>query len=597
MTAVIDPPMPQPENRDSSTEVLRALVTRNAGPLIAVVAAVCWLAGFRTIDPTTLGSFGILPALSPVLLIAYPLLAVGFVIELRGRQRGWALTMITIMAVLAVYALQPAAEPVGRLPVAWLHVGFSDYIAAHGEILHNFDARFSWPGFFSFLALLTGASGVKDSSVLISFAPVVLTGTATIAVRAIALSVFGPGRIAWLAAWIFLIGNWTEQDYLSPQGSTFLLLLAGLAVTFRYLTRPGLLEPVAKGQFLRPPVPANTPMERLFAQGLVLVLAFALAPSHQLSPYMLAGLLFILLLCGRLWSRWLPFLVLLAAVVWFVLGARDFWIGQLHEITGSIGNLSSSVNQGFDQRLSDNAGRSAMLDVRVGITLVVGAMAAIGAFLLRRKKKRSLTLVLMAITAFGMAVAQPYGGEILIRCYLFALPLFALLGAVLLDDLLAAQFAKPWLRRASIVVGTVVLAGLMFGDVTARGGNDAYVAFTRADIDAVQKAYDVAKNGQTLDTVAAYAPVSEWQRLGQVDQASIEAHCEPFPNPDPCVRKVHPDFLVLNAAQDSYGQIYYGMKPGWISRLGDRLVNSGLYTRIFAQGQSQTLELSSDVRK
>ena len=104
----------------------------------------------------------------------------------------------------------------------------------------------------------------------------------------------------------------------------------------------------------------------------------------------------------------------------------------------------------------------------------------------------------------------------------------------------------------------------MFGDVTARGGNDAYVAFTRADIDAVQKAYDVAKNGQTLDTVAAYAPVSEWQRLGQVDQASIEAHCEPFPNPDPCVRKVHPDFLVLNAAQDSYGQIYYGMKPGWI---------------------------------
>jgi hypothetical protein len=602
MTAVINPPPPQPAHRGGSTDTLRVLVSRNAGPLIAVVAAICWLAGFRSIDPTTLGSFGILPALSPVLLIAYPLLVVAFVIELTGRQRGWALTMITIMAVLAVYALQPAAEPVGRLPVAWLHVGFSDYIAAHGEVLHNFDARFSWPGFFSFLALLTGASGVKDSSVLISFAPVVLTGTATILVRAIALSVFGKGRIAWLAPWIFLIGNWTEQDYLSPQGSTYLLLLAGIAVTFRYLTRPGLLEPVQKGQFRRPPVPANTPMERLFAQVLVLVLAFALAPSHQLSPYMLAGLLFILLLCGRLWSRWLPFLILLTAVVWFVLGARDFWIGQLHEITGSIGNLGSSVNQGFDQRLSTNAGRTAMLDVRIGITLIVGLIAALGAFLLRRKGKRSLTLVLMAITAFGMAVAQPYGGEILIRCYLFALPLFALLGAVLLDDLLTAvqkdgHSGKVWLRRVSITVGTLVLAGLMFGDVAARGGNDAYVAFTRADIDAVQKAYDIAKDGQTLDTVAAYAPVSEWQRLGAVDQASIEAHCEPFPNPDPCVRKVHPDFLVLNAAQDAYGQIYYGMKPGWMAGLGDRLVDSGLYQRIFVQDQSQLLELSSDVRK
>jgi hypothetical protein len=597
MTAVINPPAPQPANRGTTTDQLRALVIRNAGPLIAVVAAICWLVGFHPIDPTTLGSFGILPELSPVLLIAYPLLVIGFVIELRGRQRGWALSMITVMAVLAVYALQPAAEPVGRLPVAWLHVGFADYIAAHGQVLHNFDARFSWPGFFSFLALLTGASGVKDSSVLISFAPVALTGTATIAVRAIALSVFGQGRIAWLAAWVFLIGNWTEQDYLSPQGSTYLLLLAGLALTFRYLTRPGLLEPVAKGGFLRPPVPANTPMERLFAQALVVVLAVALAPSHQLSPFMLAGLLFILFLCGRLWSRWLPFLVLLTAVVWFVLGARDFWIGQLHEITGSIGNLGSSVNQGFDQRLSANAGREAMLDVRIGITLTVGVLAAVGAFLLRRKAKRSLTLVLMAITAFGMAVAQPYGGEILIRCYLFALPLFALLAAVVLNDLLTVRFGKPWLRRASIAIGTLILAGLMLGDVAARGGNDAYVSFTRADIDAVQKAYDIAKNGQTLDTVAAYAPVSEWQRLGQVEQASIESSCEPFPNPDPCVRKVHPDFLMLNAAQDAYGQIYYGMKPRWISGLGDRLVDSGLYRRIFVQGESQLLELSSDVRK
>ncbi len=596
MTAVMSAPAPQPAARPDPRAPWPAWARHNAGPLLGVLGVICWLAGFHSIDPTTLGSFGLLPALSPVLLLAYPLLAVAFVVELRTNSRGWALTLITACTVFAVYGLQPAAEPVGRLPVAWLHVGFADYINAHGAVLHNFDARFSWPGFFSFLALLTGASGLKDASVLISFAPVVLTGTAVVAVRSIALSVFGPGRIAWLAPWVFLIGNWTEQDYLSPQGSTFLLLLAGLAVTFRYLVRPGLLQPLPTGAFLRPVVPDNTPMERIFALGLVLVLGLALAPSHQLSPYMLAGLLFVLAICGRLWARWLPFVVLLAAVVWFVLGARDFWIGQLHEITGSIGDLSSSVNQGFEQRLSDNAGREDMLMVRVGITVVVGALAGLGAIVLRRQGKRSLTLVLMAITAFGLAVAQPYGGEILIRCYLFALPLFALLAAVLLNELLSAGFRRTWLRRGAITVGAVALAGLMLGDVAARGGNDAYVAFTRADIDAVQKAYDIARDGQTLDTVAAYAPVSEWQRLGEVKQASIESTCEPFPNPDPCVHKVHPDFLVLNAAQDAYGQIYYGMKAGWMTGLGDRLISSGLYTRVFAQGQSQLLELTSDLR-
>jgi hypothetical protein len=596
VTAVLSPPAPQPAAQPDRRAQLLTWAKRNAGPLTGVIAAICWLAGFHPIDPTTLGSFGLLPALSPLLLLAYPLLAVAFVVELRGRSRGWALAMITAFAVFAVYGLQPAAEPVGRLPVAWLHVGFADYINAHGAVLHNFDTRFSWPGFFSFLALLTGASGLKDGSVLISFAPVVLTGAAVIAVHAIALSVFGPGRTAWLAAWVFLIGNWTEQDYLSPQGSTLLLLLAALAVTFRYLVRPGLLQPLPKGGFLRQSVPDNTPMERIFALGLVLVIALALAPSHQLSPYMLAGLLFILLICGRLWARWLPFVVLLAAVVWFVLGARDFWIGQLHIITGSIGNLSSSVNQGFGQRLSSNAGREDMLMIRVGITVVVGALAGLGAIVLRRQRKRSLTLVLMAATAFGLAVAQPYGGEILIRCYLFALPLFALLAAVLLNELITASLARAWLRRAAITVGAVALAGLMVAVVAARGGNDAYVAFTRADIDVAQQAYNLAGNGQTLDTVAAYAPVSEWQRLGQVKQASIESTCEPFPNPDACVRKVHPDFLVLNAAQDAYGQIYYGMKPGWISGLADRLVQSGLYKRVFVQDKSQLLELSVDVR-
>ena len=556
-----------------------------AGPLFALAGVVCWLAGFHAIDPTTLGSFGILPRLSPLLLLSYPLICAGFVVELR-RGRGWALTLTTLVAVLAVYGLQPAAEPVGRLPVAWLHAGFADYINDHGVILHNFDARFSWPGFFALLALITGASGMRDASALIPFAPVVLSGVAVLAVRAIAQAIFGDGKAAWIAAWIFLVGNWTEQDYLSPQGTTFLLLLAGLALTFRYLVNPSPLESLQKGQFLRPPVPDNRPVERLSAQGLVVLLAVALAPAHQLSPFMLAGLLFVLLICGRLWSRWLPFVVLLAAVVWFVLGARDFWIGQLHEITGSIGNLGSSVNQGFSQRLSANLGRESMLMVRVGITGLVGLLAALGAVVLRRNRQRSLTLILMSVTAFGLAVAQPYGGEILIRCYLFALPMFALLGALFLDSLLGS-------RRVWSALGTVVLAGLMLANVIARGGNDAYVSFTRSDIAVVQRAYALAADGQRIETVAAYAPASDWQRVGVVRQSAIEEKCEPFPDPYPCVVTSKPDFLVLNAAQDKYGQIFYGMPAGWTGTLARDLIVRGVYRVVFQQDTSELLELNS----
>ncbi|HWC81371.1 MAG TPA: hypothetical protein VG756_15580 [Pseudonocardiaceae bacterium] len=558
---------------------------RWVGPALAVTAIVCWVVGFRPVDPTTIGSFGLLPRLSPILVLAYPLLVAAFVVELRTGRTA-VLTGITVLAVFAVYGLQPAAEPAGRLPVAWLHTGFADYINAHGAVLPNFDTRFSWPGFFALLALLIGASGLKDGSALIIWAPVVLSGGAVLAVRAIALAVFRRDRIAWLAAWIFLAGNWTEQDYLSPQGSSYLLLLAGLAVTFRYLSSVGPVDPIHKGQFRRPAVPAGSARDRLVALGLVVLLAIALAPTHQLSPYMLAGLLFVLASCGRLWARWLPVAVLLAAVVWFVLGARDFWIGQLHIITGSLGDLGSSVNDGLDKRLSANLGRESMLGVRIGLTCAVGALAGIGAIVLRRQGKRSLTLVLMAVAAFGLAVAQPYGGEILIRCYLFALPLFALLGAVVLDALAGT---RAW---AVVAVG---LAGLMLAVVTARGGNDAYVAFTRADIAVAQQAYARAGTGQRIDTVAAYAPVSDWQRIGAVKQASLESSCVPFPDPQRCVLAAHPDFLVLNAAQDAYGRIYYGMPSGWTTALADQLVASGKYQRVFRQDSSQLLELSSDV--
>lgn len=569
------------------------------GPLLALAALLLWIIGFHPVDPTTLGSFGLIRALNPILVLAYPVLAVAFVVELRReRMRGWALTLITILAVLLVYGLQPLAEPDGRLPVAWLHVGFADYINTHGAVLHDFDARFSWPGFFALLAMITGASGMHDATTLINFAPVVLSGVATLGVRAIAQSVFGPGRSAWLAAWIFLIGNWTEQDYLSPQGSTYLLLLGGLAVTFRFLVRPSVFEPLEPGQFLRPPVPWNGPRDRILAQAFVILLAFALAPSHQLSPFMLAALLFVLVLFGRLWSRWLPVVALLAAVVWFVLGAKDFWLGQLYQITGSIGDLTSSLNQGFAQRLSDNLGRESILVVRIGITLIAGSMAGLGAILLRRRGKRSLTLVAMAVTGFGLAVAQPYGGEVLIRCFLFALPVFALLGAVLLNALLTNEHRTLWLRRLGVGVGAGLVAVLITGVVTARGGNDAYVAFTQSDIAAVQEGYDLVHDGQSLDTIAAYAPMTDWQKVGAVTQDSIEATtCNPWPKPLPCVQKIKPDFLLLNVAQDQYGQIYYGMPDHWIYTLGEQLTSSGLYKRVYVDQGDWLLELTSDVDK
>jgi hypothetical protein len=549
-------------------------------PALVAVAVLCWLLGFHPIDPTTLGSLGLLPELSPLLLLAYPLLVAAFVVELvASRPRTLVLTVITVLAIFAVYGLQPAAEPVARLPVAWLHSGFANYIGSHGDVLHDFDTRFSWPGFFALLAFLTGASGGTDSSVLLNWAPVLLSGLAVLGLRSIAVAILGPGRASWIAAWIFLVANWTEQDYASPQGTTYVLLLAALAIVFQHLVSPSPLA-ARRASPRNPPAPLNTAGDRLRAEGLVVLIAFALAPTHQLTPYLFAGLLIVLVLWGRLWSRWLPAVVLLIAMGWFVLAAREFWIGQLSVITGSIGDLSSSVAQGIGQRFVGNTGRQLILFARVGITGVVALLVVGGLIVLWRKGSRSLLLGALALASFGLAVLQPYGGEIFIRCYLFALPFFAVLAAVALDAVT---------RRVSVAVTGVVLALLMLTTVVVRGGNDAYVAFTQSDVNAVQRVYQLATPGQSVGTIVSYAPL-EWQRLGEFRQVSAEDVCPAvFPDTEQCVLRANLDYLVINRAQDAYGTVYFGAPPGWTSTLADRLVAEGRYERVFSQDGSQVL--------
>lgn len=558
-------------------ETEEAKSARDWWPWVLTGAAVlCWVLGFREIDPTKLRSLGILPSLSPVLLAAYPLLVAAFVLELTNSRRTVVLTAITVIAVFAVYGLQPAAEPAARLPVAWLHSGFANYIGAHGDVLHDFDTRFSWPGFFALLAFLTEASGMHDTSVLLNWAPVLLSGLAVLGVRAIAVAIVGPGRTSWIAAWIFLVANWTEQDYASPQGTTYILLLAALAITFQHLVAP---SPLATGRadIKRPPAPNNTAGERLRAEGLVVLLAMALAPTHQLTPYLLGGLLIVLTLWGRLWPRWLPVVVLALAVGWFVLAAREFWIGQLSVITGSLGDLNSSVSQGIGQRFVGNPGRQTILLTRMGITAAVALLAAAGVLVLRRKGSKSLVLPALALASFGLAVLQPYGGEIFIRCYLFALPFFAVLGGIALNAL----------TTRSYVTG-IALAATILATVTVRGGNDAYVAFTKADTDIVQKAYDLAKNGQSIGTVVSYAPL-EWQRVGDVRQVSAEDSCPVFPNTESCIAKANLDYLVINQAQDAYGTVYFGAPKGWTTKLADQLIADGRYERVAQEDGSQLL--------
>lgn len=556
-------------------------------PLLAAAALASWIVGLRTVDPASLDALGLLPALSPFVLAAYPVLAVAVVVELTTLRRTWMLALGTAAGVVLAYGLQPIVEPITRLPVSWFHSGFADYIGEHGSTIANFDGRAGWPGFFAAVAFVVRAAGGTESTSLTRFAPLLLAALAVLGVRAIAVRVLGDGRAAWLATWVALLANWTEQDYFSPQGTTFVVLLAALALALHALTGPGLLER-RTGPWWSLRVPANAAGDRIAALLGMLLFAAAVVPSHQLTPLVLAGFLAVLRLGGRLWSTWLPVLVVLGTLAWIVLAAREFWIGQLDMVIGTIAD-PAAVQAGVSDRIVGDDGRLLVLGARFALTGGVAVLAGIGVWVLRRRGNAWLPLATLAVAPFSLVLLQSYGGEILMRCFLFALPFLALGAGVGLSRLLptgrhvpATEPRRAWQRTAGATAGALVLAVFALLLVTARGGNDAYSVPSQADVDAQAYVYRTATTGQTLETTAPFGPL-RFGRLDTLRQSDLSLRCGGLDDPLQCVRDGRPDYLYTSPIHDAYGRIVLGLPAGWTDRLRADLIAQDGYTVVFSQ--------------
>jgi hypothetical protein len=578
--------------------------------LLVVLGLALWLLGLREVRPAELDGFGLIKHLSPATLIAYPIVLAGAVGELRRPYfRGWLLGLSTAVTVLMVYGLQPATQSAGRLPVAWLHAGFTEYIAKTGSVLPDYDTRFSWPGFFTAAAFICRAAGITNPADLLNWTPVVFAGVGVLAFRALAGSVFPGSRVTWIATWIFLLANWTEQDYFSPQGTTVVLFLGALAVTMRYLVSPSIVRG-GRVRLADRPVPLTSARNRIWAQLVVLALAIAIAPSHQLTPFVLAGMLLILLLWGRLRSGWLPFLAFLAPLAWFVLGARSFWISQLDRITGAVGDLDSSVSKGIGQRVAGDAGHQVLVIARIGITFAVFALALWGILVLRRRGMRSWALPALAVAPFGLAVVQPYGGEVFVRCYLFALPWLALAAGVAVTALLEKDrrsaidtdvpqdlpaTGRPIARGVvSAVLATVLLTVLGLTTVAARSGNDAYVGVTEADVQGMQLVYRTAAPGDVVVAPLWYSPLRSG-RINDLRQVNADALAAPGKSCDTpatiisCIEGSRVRFVVVDPQQESAGRILDGFPEGWSRTVVAELTQHG-YRTIYDRNGSMVLE-------
>jgi hypothetical protein len=568
-------------------------VARIALPLAALVVGILSLTQVRQ---SAVGQYGLIQALPVVYYVAVGLVAASFILTFVSTQTRWVQFATEITILVFLLESPPAiAESTPRFAPAWLHAGFTDYVANTGQVLPIIDARFNWPSFFTGMAVVDRAGGLPNAIMLIRWWPTAIDLLYLLPMFMLARTILRDDRKAMLATFLFPFANWVGQDYYSPQSVAFLLYLVLLCVVLKSFgsSRKSLLPNWRRIGLLRwPRNDADTPVEppdqpdrphgppydrprsEIAALMLVLLaLCAAMDTGHQITPFFAIATVGVLVILGRSTLFAWPGIMLLLAVGWVCYGAIAYWSGHFHALFGAVGNISGNVSD--DLRLHGDAAHALVDDIRLLMVAVFWLLGFAG-YLAGRKTDadRRAAMILMVVPVV-IITGQAYGGEAGLRAFLFSIP-----GAVCL-----ASMTLTWLRgRFPALVAGTLIAALIPGFVVARWGNELSEEVLPSEITGMNALYATAPVGSTILSITPQV-AWEYTDIGKYYYAPNNLDEFAFGNVSAIVKHLAKPqvggYVVITVSQLAYAEEAYGLPADWGGTVEQKLIRSGLFRLIY----------------
>ena len=462
--------------------------------LLGLFGLVLFALPLRHIDLGRMSALGLVSVLPAISLAGIAMLVLAFVLALGLRKsRPLLLGGMLIAIVCCLHGITSVIESAPRFATGYQIAGFAEYVGRTGHTAPSLYAYFSWPGFFALVAFIKAVTGGHSLLPVLRFWPVVIDLAYLVPVWLILRNLRASWRAKWFAALLFTVGLWVGQDYFSPQSFDYLLYLLFVAFALTWFrTRLAAEQPGRPGGRLSAisrigrrrtgglepgelPARPTGGGERAVLLAVLIAIFVVTTVSHQLTPFLMVGVCLGLVLARRTTLTGLPVLFGVILIGWLSFAATGYWSGHLAEIFGGIGHLGGNVSSGVGGRLHGaSPGHELVLYLRVGFAAVVLALA--GAGLLRRRHRlvddrAALVLTCVPFLALGL---QNYGGEILLRVYMFALPTASVLAAYLFfpqtdPGRAAAQADAPAPADATAPAGADATA-LPPGSPNARAG-------------------------------------------------------------------------------------------------------------------------------
>ncbi len=586
-------------------------------PVVPVIAAlVIWAVGLTLIDVGRMNDLGLVSVMPPHVFIAIAILTASAGFRLRSTPvDGRVMAAHLLALVIVLYAFPPIVEQVARTSVTWAHLGFAEYIARTGTTAPTLEARFNWPGFFAAAAFVGSMAGVGTLTALAEWAPVYFNLLFILPLAVIARGLTGDIRLVWASLWLFQITNWIGQDYFAPQALAYFLYLVIIAIviTWFLVRRPrsdaiydGLSALHRGGRVmgwayaaLTPDNPATPEGEGLsrrqqVAMISVLVVLFAFVSlSHQLTPFFATAALVALLVFNRITLRSIPILFGVMAVAWVSYMTVPFLEGHVVSMIKEIGSVSDTLTQNVTDRIAGSTEHQAVVTLRLVFTVALWGLAGIGALMRFRDGRRDLTMVLLAIAPVPLFALQGYGGELVLRLYLFSLPFVSILVAGIVYG------RRPSPPSVLLTVIAVVFAsGIAFTFLVVRYGNERTDLMTASEVAAVQELYRIAPEGSLLVAASNNLPwkfekVEQYDYVPVVDEVLIgDVNAIASIMRDP---KYAHSYLILTRSQGTYAEVFTGLPSGAWDKFVADATTSPAFKVIYKNADSEILVLADQL--
>jgi hypothetical protein len=546
------------------------------------------------------GGLGLIQVLPTVFFGVTFALALSFVSYLRAQRTHTVVLILHVVALIFLFdGVVSWIEEAPRFPVTYVHIGFIEYIQRTNHTLPSLDARMSWPAFFAMGAMLDKVAGIGNAYSMTLWAPLLFNLIYAPLVFSLARTITSDQRVVWLSTWLYFSISWVGQDYYSPQAVNFILFLSFMTILLTFFRSDraafprglrglssrisSLVQWVLRVPSLRPGgngiFPTTTSQRAVLVVALFVLFAASVV-SHQLTPFFMLFEVTALVIMRRTALRGFPLLMFVVVFGYISYGAIGFWSGHLSDMFGGLGQVSSVASQNVGAKVQQgHSNHVIVIYGRLALTAALWIVAITG---LLRRLRRGLTDIFVMVgflAPFLVLGGQSYGGEAILRVFLFSLPFAAVLAVLALLPTDAVKFNRT---RAVVVVLVAALLAPVF--MLARFGNEQFEYVSKDEYAGAQKLYQIAPVGSELvgiDQNIAWGIAGS----GQYD-FSIASNLEPFNDPNRIYQSVASHgtvstYLYISRTQLENIAVTDGRPADWGVAFEQQLEASGRFLLVY----------------